>query len=75
MLDHVILLKQKTVYFFAVNTYYHPEDAVIAFLRYIPCVDGDRELNGTFIRKLIVIKHMIILKRIILITYLIGMLK
>lgn len=44
-------IETKDSLFFAVNTYYHPEDAVIAFLRYIPCVDGDRELNGTFYKK------------------------
>ncbi|RAP52045.1 MAG: hypothetical protein BZ138_03725 [Methanosphaera sp. rholeuAM270] len=32
--------------FFAVNTYFHPETHYVAFLRYVPSSDGDRELDG-----------------------------
>lgn len=32
--------------FFASTNYLHPEGKVICFLRYVPCEDGDRELNG-----------------------------
>ncbi len=32
--------------FFATNTYLHPEDRIISFLRYIPDKNGDRSLNN-----------------------------
>ncbi|WP_455645788.1 DNA polymerase subunit beta [Methanosphaera sp.] len=44
-------IETKDHLFFAVNTYTHPENAYIAFLRYVPCVDGDREINGVKYKK------------------------
>ncbi len=44
-------IQTKDDLFFAVNTYYHPEDAIIAFLRYVPDESGDREVNGVKYRK------------------------
>lgn len=44
-------IETKDNLFFAINTYYHPKNKYIAFLRYIPCADGDRELNGTKYKK------------------------
>jgi|LAHU01.1.fsa_nt_gb hypothetical protein len=33
--------------FFATNSYLHPEDRIISFLRYIPDSEGDRSKNGS----------------------------
>lgn len=38
--------------FFAVNTYHHPESHYVAFLRYVPSENGERELDGVKYRKL-----------------------
>lgn len=35
-------IRTKDNLFFAVNTYHHPETHYIAFLRYVPCEDGER---------------------------------
>ena len=44
-------IETKDNLFFAVNTYYHPKDKIIAFLRYVPCEEGDRERNGIHYKK------------------------
>ena len=44
-------IETKDNLFFAVNTYYHPKNAIIAFLRYIPCDTGDRQHNGIKYKK------------------------
>lgn len=44
-------IETKDGLFFAVNTYYHPKNAIIAFLRYVPCDNGDRQHNGIKYKK------------------------
>lgn len=44
-------IKTKDNLFFAVNTYYHPENAIISFLRYVPDSNGDRLLNNIRYKK------------------------
>ncbi len=45
-------IETKDHLFFAVNSYTHPEDYVIAFLRYVPDDNGDRQLENVRYRKL-----------------------
>lgn len=45
-------IETKDHLFFAVNSYTHPNSHIIAFLRYIPTIDGDRELDGRCYQKL-----------------------
>lgn len=45
-------IKTKDNLFFAVNTYSHPSTHYVAFLRYVPSVDGERELDGVKYKKL-----------------------
>ncbi len=45
-------IETKDHLFFAVNSYTHTDDYVIAFLRYVPDVNGDRLLGNTAYRKL-----------------------
>lgn len=44
-------LKSKDNLFFAANSYHHPKTHYIAFLRYVPCDDGDRILDGVRYKK------------------------
>lgn len=45
-------IKTRDNLFFAVTNYHHPETHYLAFLRYVPCEDGERELNGVKYKKL-----------------------
>lgn len=46
-------IRTKDNLFFAVNTYHHPETHYIAFLRYVPCENGERtNRNGIRYKKL-----------------------
>ena len=44
-------LKTRDNLFFAANSYNHPKTHYIAFLRYVPCDDGDRVLDGVRYKK------------------------
>lgn len=44
-------LKTRDDLFFAANSYHHPKTHYIAFLRYVPCDDGDRILDGVRYKK------------------------
>lgn len=44
-------IKTKDDLFFAVNTYHHPKNHYIAFLRYIPHSEGKHSLNGKRYKK------------------------
>ncbi|MCI5866848.1 MAG: DNA polymerase subunit beta [Methanosphaera sp.] len=39
-------IQTKDDLFFAINGYTHPDEYIVAFLRYIPSEDGDRNYNG-----------------------------
>ena len=45
-------IKTKDNLFFAVTNYHHPDTHYLAFLRYVPCRDGERQLNGIRYKKL-----------------------
>lgn len=45
-------IQTKDDLFFAINTYHHPQDKLIAFLRYIPDENGDRKRDNKKYRKL-----------------------
>lgn len=45
-------IRTKDNLFFAVNTYKHPENHYVAFLRYVPHEKGERELNSVKYKKL-----------------------
>lgn len=45
-------IKTKDNLFFAVTHYHHPDTHYLAFLRYVPCVDGPRQANGIRYKKL-----------------------
>lgn len=44
-------IQTKDNLFFAVNSYHHPESHYVAFLRYVPSDDGERELDGVRYKK------------------------
>lgn len=44
-------IKTKDNLFFAVNTYHHPDNHYVAFLRYVPDKEGKRSLNGVKYKK------------------------
>ncbi|MBR0472347.1 MAG: DNA polymerase subunit beta [Methanosphaera sp.] len=44
-------IKTKDGLFFAVNSYNHPSTHYISFLRYVPCSNGNREINGIKYKK------------------------
>lgn len=45
-------IKTRDNLFFAVTNYHHAPTHYIAFLRYVPCEDGERELDGIKYKKL-----------------------
>lgn len=44
-------IKTKDNLFFAVNTYHHPDNHYVTFLRYVPDKEGKRSLNGVKYKK------------------------